>query len=66
MTLFSIVFLIALAISTGTRLWLARRHIEHIRAHRDLVPSEFASEITLEAHHKAADYSSAKTRLAIV
>lgn len=65
MTLFSIVFLAALAVSTGTRLWLARRHIEHIRSHREAVPSEFASEITLDAHRKAADYSSAKTGLGI-
>ncbi|MEO8629399.1 MAG: M48 family metallopeptidase [Betaproteobacteria bacterium] len=62
MNTFSIIFLLALAIATVTRLWLANRHVQYIKAHRNAVPSEFAAEITLEAHHKAADYSSAKTR----
>ncbi len=62
MNSFSIIFLLALAIATATRLWLANRHVQYIKAHRNAVPAEFASEITLDAHHKAADYSSAKTR----
>ena len=62
MNTFSVLFLLAVAIATGTRLWLARRHVQHIQANRPRVPPEFASEITLEAHQKAADYSSAKTR----
>ena len=35
-------------------------------AHRDAVPAHFAGKITLEAHHKAADYTVARTRLSIV
>ena len=35
-------------------------------AHRTAVPAEFAVEITLEAHQKAADYSSAKTRFGMI
>jgi len=66
MKLFSIVFLLALVVATLTRLWLAYRHIEHIRAHRSAVPSAFANDITLDAHQKAADYNGAKVRLAIV
>jgi STE24 endopeptidase len=62
MNTFSVLFLLAVAIATGTRLWLARRHVQHIQANRPQVPAEFASQITLEAHQKAADYSSAKTR----
>jgi len=66
MSTFFVLFLAALLIATGTRLWLATRHVRHIRAHRNAVPAAFAQEISLEAHQKAADYSSAKTRLNIV
>lgn len=65
MNSFSYVFLGALALATLTRLWLARRHIGHIRAHRTAVPAEFAGQINLEAHQRAADYTCAKTRLAM-
>jgi len=61
MSTFTVVFLLALAISVAVRLWLARRHVAHIRAHRAAVPPEFAAEISLEAHQKAADYSTART-----
>ena len=55
--------MVALLLTTAARLWLGNRHIRYIRAHRDNVPQEFAAQINLSAHHKAADYSSAKTRL---
>ena len=60
---FTAVFLAALLLTTATRLWLGIRHIRHIRAHRDKVPQEFTAQINLPAHQKAADYSSAKTKL---
>ncbi len=66
MNTFGIVFLAALALATATRLFLARRHMNHVRAHRDRVPDAFASEINLAAHQKAADYTCAKTRIAMV
>jgi STE24 endopeptidase len=59
------VFLIALALATAVRLWLSRRHIEHIAAHRDAVPAEFSEHIALAAHQKAADYTIAKARLGV-
>ena len=62
---FGIVFLAALALATATRLWLAARHLNHVRAHRIRVPEAFTAEISLDAHQKAADYTCAKTRLAI-
>ena len=65
MSTFSVLFLAALLIATGMRVWLATRHIRHIRAHRDAVPAAFVQQISLEAHQKAADYSGAKTRLNI-
>src|SRR3972149_1460182 len=66
MSTFFVLFLAALLIATGMRLWLATRHVRHIGAHRNAVPAAFAREISLDAHQKAADYSSAKTRLNIV
>jgi STE24 endopeptidase len=57
------VFIALLAITTLTRVWLGRRHISHIQAHRNEVPAAFTSSISLDAHQKAADYSTAKTRL---
>jgi STE24 endopeptidase len=65
MNTFSFVFLGALALATLTRLWLARRHINHVQAHRALVPAEFTEQITLEAHQRAADYTCDKTQLAM-
>ncbi|MSQ60345.1 MAG: M48 family peptidase [Betaproteobacteria bacterium] len=63
MTLFSVLFVIALVTATATRAWLALRHIGHIQRHRALVPKEFSGEIALDAHQKAADYSAERTRL---
>jgi len=65
-TAFGLVFLVALILSTALRLWLGARHIAHVQAHRSAVPPQFASDVTLEAHQKAADYTSAKTRLGLV
>jgi STE24 endopeptidase len=66
MTPFGLVFLAALALATGVRLWLAWRHIDHVDAHRAAVPAAFSGEIGLEAHQRAADYTCAKTRLTMV
>jgi STE24 endopeptidase len=66
MNAFSFAFATALAASCALRLWLARRQVNHVTAHRDRVPPEFASDIALEAHRKAADYTIARTRLAMV
>ena len=62
---FGAVFFAALALATATRLWLATRHVRHVSAHRARVPKAFAYEISLESHQKAADYTCAKTRLAM-
>ena len=61
MQTFTIVFTFALALATATKLWLGVRHLAHIRRYRASVPAEFANDISLEAHQKAADYSCAKT-----
>ena len=66
MNLLTWLFLAALTLASATRLWLARRQIRHVQAHRDAVPDTFAQAIPLAAHQKAADYTAAKTRLAMV
>jgi STE24 endopeptidase len=59
-------FLGALAAATATQLWLAKRQILHVRAHRDAVPRMFAEAISLNAHQKAADYTVAKTQMGML
>jgi len=63
---FSIAFLAALALATAARLWLAARHLGHVRAHRSAVPAEFSGDVGLDAHQKAADYTCAKTGFAMI
>lgn len=65
MPVFTLLFILALLVTTSTRLWLAQRHLQHIKLNRNTMPQDFADRITLESHHKAADYSSSKTRLGI-
>jgi STE24 endopeptidase len=59
----TLVFSALLILTTAIKLWLGRRHIRHIVAHRIAVPAAFSQTISIEAHQKAADYSAAKTRL---
>lgn len=63
---FTALFLAALVLTTALRLWLARRHVRHIAAHRGAVPAPFRDAIALEAHQRAADYTTARMRLAMV
>ena len=63
---FTFIFLLFVALSFGFGGFLTLRHIAHIRAHRALVPDEFSASITLQAHQKAADYTIAKNRLALL
>lgn len=63
---FSLLFVCLLLFTTIIQIWLARRHLGNIHAHRAEVPSNFRNQIDLTAHQKAADYTSAKTRLAML
>jgi len=64
--LFTQIFLILLTGTLLTRLWLARRHVQHVLDHRRQVPVPFRGKILLKAHRKAADYTVAKTRFAML
>jgi len=63
MQTFTVVFLGVLLLTVFIRTWLASRHIRYVRTHRNSVPDNFSSQINLNAHQKAADYTCAKTRL---
>jgi STE24 endopeptidase len=63
---FTTLFLVTLALTTLLRLWLAQRHIGHVAAHRNAVPDAFRETIALQAHQRAADYTVAKVRLAMI
>jgi len=65
-SLFTILFIVALALSTIIKLWLARRQLRHVLAHRDRVPEAFSAQVELSAHQKAADYTRAKTQLGML
>jgi len=65
-TQFTFIFVIALAFTSLAKLWLARRHLAYIAAHRAAVPEAFREKIMLADHQKAADYTSAKTRFAML
>ena len=62
----TITFITLLIATTVIRIWLGQRHVAHVQKHRNQVPTAFKDNISLDAHQKAADYSSAKTQLVII
>jgi len=63
---FTLLFLAALAVSLLLRFWLAGRQLAHVRNHRATVPASFAGRVSLEEHHKAADYTITNTRIGML
>jgi STE24 endopeptidase len=63
MNTFTLIFLIALIISSSVQFWLAKRQADYVAAHRSAVPDAFKTKVSLAAHQKAADYSQAKLKL---
>jgi STE24 endopeptidase len=61
----TLTFVGLLAFSTLIRFWLGTRQINFVQAHRNKVPEAFSQNITLDAHQKAADYASAKTKIGL-
>jgi STE24 endopeptidase len=54
----------ALLTNVLLKLWLNARQVRHVAQHRGEVPSTFASQISLNDHQKAADYTLAKAKVA--
>jgi len=63
MLTFTFIFLAALFISIAIDFWLDRRQIASVGKHRGEVPHRFKHDISLNAHQKAADYTSAKIKI---
>ena len=58
--------LLASLVETLLSLWLSRRHVAHVRRHRDAIPPDFAGAVSTQEHHRAADYTVARERLAML
>lgn len=65
-TVFTTVFVFALLLSLAARYWLALRQIQHVSAHADAVPEQFAARVSLDAHRKAAAYTVARQRFGLL
>ncbi len=63
---FTLLFAATLLAMVGTKLWLATRQIRFVVAHRGSVPAQFRDTIPLTAHQRAADYTVARTRMAML
>lgn len=62
----TVAFVAALVVGLILKFWLASRQIRHVARFRASVPDRFSAQVTLAAHHKAADYTIAKTRFGLL
>lgn len=62
----SLAFCFLLLAVTATQLWLSQRQARYVMIHRAEVPPGFVGSVDLAAHQKAADYTVAKSRLALI
>jgi STE24 endopeptidase len=60
----TVLFVAALLAETILRLWLASRQMAAVSAHRNRVPALFAGRIALADQQRAADYTTARVRVA--
>lgn len=65
-SLFTLLFATFLIFGLLVRSALMLRQIRYVASRRDRVPAAFADSISLDAHQRAADYTGARMRLAIV
>ncbi|HXY05637.1 MAG TPA: M48 family metallopeptidase [Burkholderiaceae bacterium] len=62
----SVFFVFLLAGYLALKLWLSERQIRYVAAHARQVPAQFAATIELDDHQRAASYTIAKQRLAML
>jgi len=62
----SALFAAAIVTSFVLKTWLTLRQMRHVARHRNAVPAAFAATVSLDAHHKAADYTLARGRFGLV
>jgi len=63
---FTFLFVFFLLLMVGLKFWLATRQIRHVARHSQDVPAQFAARISPQAHRKAAAYTIARQRLAML
>ncbi len=61
--LFSSLFVVMVTFHLFIELWLSARQVRSVTGHRPEVPAHFSDVLTLEAHQKAADYTTARQKL---
>jgi STE24 endopeptidase len=66
MSAIGLVICLAIAASAGLGVYLRLRQMAMVKANRDQVPPDFAREVTLNDHRRAAEYTMAKTEFSIV
>ena len=59
-------FILATLVWAALALYLSHRQVVYVARHRDAVPGDFASSVSLGEHRRAADYTVARERLACV
>jgi STE24 endopeptidase len=64
--LFTWIFLALLTLNVGLKFWLAARQVHYVQCRADAVPAQFEGQVSLPAHRKAAAYTVAKQRLAMI
>lgn len=65
-TAFTFLFVFFLLLMIGLKFWLASRQIRHVAQNAGAVPAQFAARVSLQAHRKAAGYTIARQRLAML
>lgn len=66
MSLMGVLICVAIALSAALGVYLRKRQIDTVAANRDAVPADFAREVSLEDHRRAADYTIARARFGMV
>ena len=62
----TVVFAVLVLAGLLVKFWLASRQVRHVARHRGAVPQAFASQVPLDKHQLAADYTLAKLRFGLV
>jgi STE24 endopeptidase len=62
----TVLFLVALVSCIAAKFWLLQRQVKAVASHRAEVPTHFKEKISLSSHQKAADYTLAKSKIALL
>jgi STE24 endopeptidase len=62
MSAMGVMICVAIALSAALGVYLRKRQTDNVADNRDAVPADFAREVTLDDHRRAADYTIARAR----